>query len=340
MDACFSLYLERNMLWKEIIMCTVFAGLEQDFHILAKNYDCFIEGGMLFTNKRGVRKKSLVMPPQKEFYWTSAYGSVTFSQSGKGMPVCGVNEKGLIVEQATMPEAVYPSEEGKAAISCLEAVQYLLDTCETVQQAVAAFENFNISNQSGKLHYFLMDTSGDKAIVEFLGGERFVFQGSGMLPLITNSAYTATCEGKSDFISEYEENSYKRFDVVKEELKRENPLTVDSAFRILYEARRDDTVWSVVYDLASGLICFRDGTGKVKALNLNTVDYREDAPSYLYDMESGEEFAWQPYSREMNRKNIEKFYGNPMVLQVLNLPDAGFVIQSFDEHIQGIEEGI
>jgi hypothetical protein len=45
-----------------------------------KNYDCFIDGGMIFTNRRNMMKKSLVMPPEKEFSWISQYGSVTFSQ--------------------------------------------------------------------------------------------------------------------------------------------------------------------------------------------------------------------------------------------------------------------
>lgn len=53
------------------------------------------------------------MPPEKEFQWTSQYASVTFSQSGKGMPVCGINEKGLIVEQATYPAAIYSYVEGR-----------------------------------------------------------------------------------------------------------------------------------------------------------------------------------------------------------------------------------
>lgn len=321
-------------------MCTIFVGQEAGNCIVAKNYDCFVEAGMIFTNKRKVKKKSLVMPPEQEFYWTSVYGSVTFSQSGKGMPVCGMNEAGLVVEQATLPETVYPVMESKKTISCLEAIQYLLDTCENVKQAIEAFSDFNISNQSGKLHYFLIDKEGNKAIVEFLNGELHVFRDEALIPILTNSCYEGLCKGKTSYVSEYEENSFYRFKVVKDELKRNLEWTMDSVYRILYEVRRKDTVWSVVYDLAYGNVLFMDKIGTIKVINLNEVDYGEDASSYLYEMKSEDEaFSWQPYSREMNRKNIESFYGNPTVLQVLNLPDAEFVIDSFDKHIQGIEDG-
>lgn len=48
-------------------MCTVFSDWGENPSVVAKNFDCFVDGGMIFTNKRGVRKASLVMPPKKEF---------------------------------------------------------------------------------------------------------------------------------------------------------------------------------------------------------------------------------------------------------------------------------
>lgn len=321
-------------------MCTVFTGMDQQCALLAKNYDCFVDGGMVFTNKRRVKRKSLVLPPEKELEWVSRFGSVTFSQSGKGMPVCGINEKGLIVEQATFPDAVYPDTAEKKHISCLEAIQYLLDCCADVEQAIQAFSDFAISNQSGKLHYFLMDKKGKRAIVEFQNGNKKVFQEETMLPILTNSSYEALCIGKKKNTSEYEENSFLRFQIVREALKKETSLTTELAFTILKKAERRDTVWSIVYDLAVDKVCFRDGKERVREIHLNEIDFSESAASKLYDMETdGDDFSWEPYSREKNRKNIEKFYGNLLVLQVLNLPDAKFVIDSFDEHIAKMEEG-
>jgi len=320
-------------------MCTVFTNVEKLTTVAAKNYDCIIDGGMIFTNRRNMIKKSLVMPPEKEFSWISLYGSVTFSQSGKGMPSCGINEKGLIVEQATLPETKYESKDERAEISCLETIQYLLDTSATVEQAYKSFQNFRISNNSAKLHYFIIDRCGKKAIIEFLNGETNFISVNDRLPIITNSSYEDLCTHRKKYSSEYEENSFMRFDIVKSELLKGGLMTEDRAFLILDKAKRTDTIWSIVYEIEQNKIYFKYGKQGKKIINLNDIDYGETAASYLYDMESEDVFCWQPYSREMNRKNIERFYGNEMVLRMLNLPDAKFVIDSLDSHINQIEEG-
>ena len=322
-------------------MCTVFSGKKYGCNIIAKNYDCFIDGGMIFTNKRNVKRKSLVLPPEKKFVWISRFGSLTFSQSGKGMPVCGINEKRLIVEQATLPSTVYSDEPRKMHISCLEAIQYILDCCENVEQAIRGFSDFSISNNSfGKLHYFLADKCGARAIVEFINGKMHVFQGKEILPLITNSRYENLCTGEKQNKSEYESNSFRRFEIVKSELEKKDSLSVEQAFSILKQVKRDDTAWSVVYDLKNDSVWFRDGSQRIKEIKTNEIDYSENAMSYLYDLETNADgFSWELYSRHMNRKNIEKFYGNDVVLQMMNLPDADFIINAFDDHIAQIEDG-
>ncbi len=317
-------------------MCTVFTDKEVYPTFLAKNYDCFIEGGMLFINHRGKKKHSLVLPSQKELSWESSYGSVTFSQSGKGMPVNGINEKGLIVEQATCLETVYPEIADQPIISCLETIQYLLDTCENIKQAVEAFHKFCISNTSGKLHYFLMDATGEKAIIEFLHGMMRVFPLKDSLPILTNSPYETVCQGKNTYSSAYEENSYKRWNCVGTMINR--MVSKQDAFHILEAAKREDTQWSVVYDIREKKLLVRVKEGIVKTISLDDINYAKGAPSYLYDLESEGAFSWTTYTRERNRKYIERTYGNPRFLQMLHLSDPEFMINAFDEHIQTIED--
>lgn len=316
-------------------MCTVFSGLEKDCKILAKNYDCFVNSGMIFTNKRGMKKRSLVMPNQKEYNWISLYGSVTFSQSGKGMPSNGINEKGLIVEQATLPETVYPMADDRPEVSCLEAIQILLDTCSTVKEAIAALQNFRISNQSGKVHYFLKDSAKDMAIVEFLQGEMQLITGDEIFPAITNSTYAGAKQPKTQDASDYEKDSLRRYSIVREELLKCKKMTVDHAFEILQKARREDTVWSTVYDLSANKLYFRAGNKSIQTIDLNEIDF--ETTSLLFPMEA-DAFLWEPYSRKRNLENIKAFYGNPMVLKIMNLPEADFVINAFDTHIQRIED--
>ncbi len=327
-------------------MCTVFMNGTENATIMAKNYDVMVISGMIYVNQRGRKKKSLVMPTEKEFVWKALFGSVTFSQSGKGMPSCGINEKGLIVEQANLFETLYPqNQNGK--VSTIEAIQYILDTCENIEMAKKAFSGLNISNESARLHYFLTDKSGNGVIIEFLDGKMKCYEKENMpVSVITNSVYDFACKKVSVGESPYAIDSIRRFEIVKSELEKKQvqkhtdgriEMSVEEAFRILKEANREDTVWHIVYDIKQNDIYFGFKDGKTKKIDMDSIDFSENAISLLYDMESESSFRWQQYTREMNRKNIEKFYQNKAILEVLHLPSAEFVIQAIDEHENNME---
>ncbi len=307
--------------------------------MIAKNYDCFVDGAYVFTNRRGMKKKSLVMPNEKEMIWTSKYGSLTLSQSGKGMPACGINEKGLVAEQASLPGSEYSYNTKNGIVSCLEAIQYLLDCCENVKDAVDRFGDFNISNQSGKLHYFLADKHGNVAIIEFRNGNMIVFQDENIFPLITNSRYEAACKNIPDNQSGYETDSFRRFQAAKAELQRVCVSSAEDAFRVLNIGKRNDTVWSIVYDLNCNVLWFRNKKQLIRNISLDTVDFSENAPSLLFDIDcETKDVCMEQYSRYLNRKNIEHFYNNSNALHALHLSDANFIISVMDEHIEQIEK--
>ena len=325
-------------------MCTIFATNCKKEMILAKNYDCFIRGGMIFTNKRNMKKYSLVMPPEIVFRWESIYGSITFSQSGKGMPASGINEKGLIVEQATNPTTVYQRKGNTPRISCLEATQFLLDTCENVEQAIKSFNQFRISPDSGKVHFFLADSKGKKVIIEFFEGKIVIFQNDKMVyPILTNTDYRLPYKDSKEEIFEnaYAENSFRRFCIVKEDMNKNDVIGIRESFQILQEVEREDTVWSIVYDLLNSKLYFRTYCNKfIKIIDMKSIDFSEKTSSYVYDLENTNTnaFHMEFYSRELNRKNIENFYGNEVIRKMMHLPDAAFVIDAFDQHIQRIEQ--
>lgn len=326
-------------------MCTIFAA-ESPNLILAKNYDSFIPHGMIFTNRRSMKKTSLVMPDQKIFEWSAKFGSITFSQSGKGMPVSGINEEGLIVEQATLPGTIYPPESNQAAISCLEATQYILDTCNSTDQAINSFSDFRISRTSWTIHFFICDKNGKMAIVEFIEGKIQIYRNEAMpLNVLTNSRYSLLCNSlnsqKDSTLNDYQKNSFSRFEYVSNSLKDKTDVTIADAFSILDGAKRPDTVWSCVYDVQNAKIFFRslyDNT--VKCINLKEIDFSQTAASYLYDFETSEsDFKFEPYSRNQNHKNIADFFGNQMIIKMMNLPDSKFMIDAFDQHAEQAESG-
>ena len=325
-------------------MCTVFSVTNEGSIIVAKSHDNFISGGMIFTNRRGMHKRSLVMPDVKEFRWESNYGSLTFSQCGKGVPSGGMNEKGLVVEQATLPGTLYPAADDRPEVSCLEAIQYILDTCVDIGEAVDSFSRFRISRNSWTLHYFLRDAGGRSAILEFIDGEMKVWRDSEIsAPVLTNTAWEKSVETRNLPglwpADDYGRNSMERFSRACVALAEMKISGAGGCISLLEAVKRNDTVWRCVYDISEMAVSFNSvHNGSVRKISFEELDFSESGKSFLYDLETaGDDFMFQPYSREMNRKNIEGFFGNGVIVSVMQLPDSAFIINALDDHIDSIE---
>src|SRR5579883_894965 len=78
--------------------CTTFV-LQGDGRIyFGRNLDWHWESGLVFVNQRHVGKMAVVAPGHVPARWVSKYGSVTFNQFGMELPMGGMNEAGLVVE--------------------------------------------------------------------------------------------------------------------------------------------------------------------------------------------------------------------------------------------------
>lgn len=235
-------------------MSTAFQLRKHDHYYICKNQDVIYDGVYMFTNQRGLQKTAMLPPPAIPATWVSAYGSVTISQIGKENPNGGMNEAGLVIEQTTLWQTQYPAPDGLPAIGELQWMQYMLDTCRTVQEVIDAAATIRIDQSTSKLHYLIADRSGDWAILEFIEGTMQFHRDRFLLPVITNSPYvTAYREVEAGVSSwtdrdEYERNSMDRYYTVYHHLRRsmdgDDPVT--GAFEILKHVRRDDTVYSLV----------------------------------------------------------------------------------------------
>lgn len=275
-------------------MCTIIT----KNHLIGKNYDSVVNTGMLFTNKRGLIKNAAVFPPDRPLEWVSSYGSITFSQSGKEMPVSGINETGLIVEQATLPSTVYPEYQSKPVASSLEATQYLLDTCSSVGQALEALELINVSKSSWPIHFALIDGEGNRAFVEFLLGEKKVCQGDVLEAAIMDN-------------TEYKKQGCRM------ELR-----TVEEAFENLEELRAKTTVWSNVYDLEERKFYLKpEMDSKPIVIELDQFDFSPQSRSQMLDIKA-KEVCFKTYTDEANRKLISDFFNHPAISEMMNLHDS------------------
>ncbi|WP_075062672.1 carcinine hydrolase/isopenicillin-N N-acyltransferase family protein [Ornatilinea apprima] len=320
-------------------MCTTFICESGDQFFLANNEDIFLPSGMLFTNQRGIHKTALLMPPEVPLQWLSCYGSVVFSQSGKEFPSGGMNEVGLIVEQTTLRETQYPSLDSRPAVKELQVIQFLLDTCETVPQALKSLAEVRISQTTSTIQYILLDRKGNSAIVEYLNGHMQVFEDDCMpVPVLTNTIYTEALNFLNSngnklpaFLDEYAKNSVERFCVTAsllEQMDNGSKPQVSDLYKILDAAQRPDTIWKIIYDPISLTIHIKTQWDRSeKWINLTEFDFSDKAASFSFDLQQHIDgnlrSHFTEYSTDINRQLIYSFFHHEMIRQVLKieLPD-------------------
>ncbi|EKE69918.1 linear amide C-N hydrolase [Gallaecimonas xiamenensis] len=128
--------------------------------------------------------------------WTSRYGSVV--ATGYDISTTdGVNEKGLAANLLWLVASQYPdfNQDSKPGLTIAAWAQYVLDNFATVDQAVKALaqEPFTLvtdqvpgEKRLATLHLSLSDSSGDSAIIEYLGGRQVIHHGR-QYQVMTNS---------------------------------------------------------------------------------------------------------------------------------------------------------
>lgn len=129
--------------------------------------------------------------------WTAKYGSVIASAYDISSSD-GVNEAGLSANLLWLVESEYPAfgPSSKPGLSMAAWAQYMLDNFATVAEAVEALrqEPFTLvtdtmpggEDRLATLHLSLSDSSGDSAIVEYIGGRQVIHHGR-QYQVMTNS---------------------------------------------------------------------------------------------------------------------------------------------------------
>jgi len=331
-------------------MCTILSMETGTGFLFGKNNDTLFKEGVLFTNKRGIRKSALIMPPCKPLLWTVKYGSLSFSQCGKELPVGGMNEAGLVVEQSTLPETQYPEYKGGAGIGELQFIQYLLDTCANVQQAVQSLDYAQICQPTWPIHYVMGDASGDMLIIEYIQGKRRIYSKKDIpVKVMTNSRYDKAAllysQGNSDIQSEneYEYNSLERFSKAADILNSTDYFNILSAFMYLEQLERIDTVWNIVYDLKNLNIYFRtEDSEEIKNVSLSKFDFAEDSQAMLFPLSNitggNINCKFVKYSREQNYELVRKFFRNELLVSVMGLAVPDELLEYLSSYPEVLEE--
>jgi penicillin V acylase-like amidase (Ntn superfamily) len=280
--------------------CTTFCFKNNGEWIFGRNYDFEIESGLIIVNKRGVAKTALLSrgtagQPAK---WVSKYGSITFNQFGRELPLGGMNEAGLVIELMWLTETEYPKSDQRPALRDLQWIQYQLDTAATVQDVIASDELVRIeANTSMPIHFLLCDRRGGAAAIEFLGGRMRASTGKDLpVKALTNNTYEYCLDffrrsGSDETTPSFKQaiNSLQRFAWAAKGTQAWDAKIygdpVGYAFQVLDKANLSNSRFRIVYDVKAGVIYFHTkSTPDIRSVNFRQFDFSCGTPVKILDI--------------------------------------------------------
>ncbi len=169
------------------------------------------------------------------------------------MPFDGLNEKGLAIGMAAVPESPTPSDPNKKSVGSLGVIRMILDHAASVDEALTIMSSVNILWNGGpQLHYLIADASGKAALVEFIDGEMVVLYNTSPWHQATNFLLSNT-SGSADGLS-------NRYDLLAKRLQeKQGDLSLEEALELLADVSQSSTQWSIVYQLYTGQISLAMG---------------------------------------------------------------------------------
>jgi len=285
--------------------CTSFCLESADGPIFAANLDLTTGDGHVFVNRRGIAKQGYRLSTAGEAaQWTSRYGSVTFNLVGRELPWAGMNEAGLVMSTMQLNASRCPAPDERPPLSEAYLVQYLLDNCGSVREALELLPGVRLSQQECRSHYLIADEAGGCAAIEFLDGELVVHTGEAQpVRALANAPYAAgvTFMERGVVPADNPGESVERVAAAASMMADYRPAgelsAVDQAFKCLTETvvaprkwwsdifHEPYTRWNVVFDVTRREIHFRTvATPNVRRLSLASFDFACGASVLMLDV--------------------------------------------------------
>ncbi len=248
--------------------CSLFAAMGDPEHSLyGRNFDWSYSPGLLLFNHPAEGYDSVSMVDLAYFYDEDQVHDladapledrVTLLET-EGWPFDGMNEMGLAVGMAAVPDDQLPRDATLPTIGSLGLIRELLDHAATVDEAEALMRGYNVDMEGGPaVHYLVADAGRDTALVEFYQGEVVALANSGLWHLATNH-YRAP-------LSADDTGGCWRYGRLDEVLTAASGnLTVVDAQVLLSEVAQPSTQWSIVYDMSARVVHVAMGQGHTQA---------------------------------------------------------------------------
>ena len=291
--------------------------------------------GQIFINKRGVFKigRSLSDMLSKtggvpsSLSWISRYGSVTFNTFGKDMPDGGINEAGLYIWEMN-DDTEYPKNDALPRLIQMNWMQYILDNCATMDEAVAAAGRIAIEGWGW--HYFIGDDEGRCAAVEFIKGELVVHRGEELpVPALFNEPYAREMEMARYFRGfgglyepDLADKRVPRFVKTAVMIRDYEPSfpAAEYGLEMLGRIKVNETPdWSVLIDVRRSMVYFKTAQNpEVKTFSTVGLDFSNRTPALVLDLDRKEGGDVLPLFHPATEPEIREF------LHSLPLPDGFF----------------
>ncbi len=184
------------------------------------------------------------------------------------LPFDGMNERGLVVGMAAVPDGNMRPDTGKETIDSLQVIRRMLDQAGTVDEAVAVVQQYNIDWGSGPpLHYLIADQSGQSALVEFYQGKMHIISNDKPWHLATNFLVSSVGDSPTA--------QCPRYDKIDQRLSTSaGRIDATEAMRLLRDVSQANTQWSIVYSLSTGEVSVTMGReySRMHAFHLDLSD--------------------------------------------------------------------
>ncbi len=305
--------------------CSSFVLDTGDPPVFGANYDhVSVYHGLVFINKIGVTKVGLIASTTGHYArWKARYASITFNLVGFQFAWAGMNDQGLTLSTLALSTTEQPVPDERPPLDSGMWMQYILDTCASVDEVIATDSLVRITTVD---HYLVADRQGHVATIEFLDGEMVVHTANDLpVSALTNSTYAESIDAwlcYQGFLQyAWLESTLHRFflaaDRVNGFVPTDNEAAVAYAFDVLEEIRGErfshhSSQWSVVFDTNNLRAYFRTlKHTDLRYVDLMSFDLHCGLPVQMLDIQeelSGDAGgAFFDYSFDLNYEHMRRF---------------------------------
>lgn len=245
---------ETSELWS----CTLFAALGDTGQMLyGRNFDWqYSPALLLFTNPAdGYASVSMVDIAYLGFDKKSGnLADLPLTERcdllrAPALPFDGMNEHGLVIGMAAVPESKLPHDAQKQTIGSLGVMREVLDHARNTQEAVGILDSYNIDFSDGPyLHYLIADATGKSVLVEFFDGKLVTLPNANPWHLATNHL-RVNAQG---------DGGCSRYAHARQQLTDNGGvLAFPKAMQLLEEVSQAGdypTQWSILYGISTGKV--------------------------------------------------------------------------------------